>query len=52
VRTLVDSYLTSGPRVMGWDGKDDAGRSLASGTYFLRLQGGGSYLNRTINLVK
>jgi len=52
VRTLVNSYLTSGPRVMGWDGKDDAGRSLASGTYFLRLQGGGSYLNRTINLVK
>jgi len=48
VRTLVNSYLTSGPRVMGWDGKDDAGRSLASGHLLPPLQGGGSYLNRTI----
>lgn len=52
VRTLVDSYLTSGPRVVGWDGKDDVGRTMASGSYFLRLQGGGIYLTRTINLVK
>ncbi len=52
VRTLVDSYLTSGPRVVGWDGRDDGGRTLASGTYFLRLQGGGAYLTRTINLIK
>jgi hypothetical protein len=52
VRTLVDSYLTSGQRVVGWDGKDDGGRSLASGTYFLRLQGGGTYLSRTVNLIK
>jgi len=52
VRTLVDSYLSAGQRVVGWDGRDDSGRSLASGTYFLRLAGGGSYLSRTVNLIK
>ncbi len=52
VRTLLNSYLAAGSRVVGWDGRDDAGRSLASGTYFLRLQGGGTFLTRTINMVK
>ena len=52
VRTLLDSYLSSGPRVVGWDGRDDRGRQLPSGTYFLRLAGGGTYLSRTVNLVK
>lgn len=52
VRTLLNSYLAAGSRVVGWDGKDDGGRSLASGTYFLRLQGGGTFLTRTINLVR
>ncbi len=52
VRTLIDSYLSAGQRVVGWDGRDDGGRSLASGTYFLRLEGGGTYLTRTVNLVK
>lgn len=52
VRTLINSYVAAGSRVVGWDGTDDAGHPLASGTYFLRLQGGGNYLSRTINLVK
>ena len=51
-RTILDSYLTAGLRVVSWDGHDDRGRPLPSGTYFLRLQGGGSYLTRTVNLVK
>jgi hypothetical protein len=52
VRTLLNSYLAAGARVVGWDGKDDGGRSMASGTYFLRLQGGGTFLTRTINLIR
>ena len=52
VRTLLNSYVSAGAKVIGWDGKDDGGRSLASGTYFLRLEGGGTYLTRTVNLVK
>lgn len=52
VRTLLDSYLAAGLRVINWDGLDDRGAALPSGTYFLRLGGGGTYLSRTINLVK
>ena len=52
VRTLVDDYLAAGPRLVEWDGSDDQGRSVASGTYYLRLQGGGTYLSRTVNLLK
>jgi hypothetical protein len=52
VRTLIDSYVAAGPRTVDWDGKDNSGATLASGTYFLRLQGGGTYLSRTVNLVK
>jgi predicted extracellular nuclease len=29
----------AGPGVFGWDGNDDAGRSVASGVYFVRVQG-------------
>ena len=52
VRTLVDSYLAAGQREVQWDGRDDHGRALASGTYFMRLEGGGSYATKTVNLLK
>lgn len=52
VRTLVDSYLASGSRTVEWDGRDDQGRSLASGTYYMRLQAGGEYVNKSLNLLK
>ncbi len=52
VRTLVDSYLAAGPRTVEWDGKDDAGSAVASGTYYMKLEGGGSYQSHTVNLLK
>ena len=52
VRTLVDSYLAAGPRTVEWDGRDDRGRPLASGTYYMRLQGGGTYVSRAVSLLK
>jgi hypothetical protein len=52
VRTLVDSYLAAGPRTVEWDGRDDRGHPLASGTYYMRLQGGGTYTSRVVNLLK
>jgi hypothetical protein len=52
VRTLVDSYLAAGQREVQWDGRDDHGRALASGTYFMRLEGGGAYATKTVNLLK
>ncbi|PJA76328.1 hypothetical protein CO151_03205 [bacterium CG_4_9_14_3_um_filter_65_15] len=38
VRTLMQDALTVGDYTVHWDGKDDAGRNLASGTYFARLR--------------
>ena len=52
VRTLVDSYLAAGPRTVEWDGRDDRGHPLASGTYYMRLQGGGTYVSRAVSLLK
>jgi subtilisin family serine protease len=38
VRTLVDTTQPARAHAIAWDGTDDAGRALASGTYFVRLQ--------------
>lgn len=38
VRTLVSGALSAGEHVETWDGRDDSGRSLASGVYFAELQ--------------
>ncbi len=37
VATLADRPFTAGPHAVSWDGRDDAGRSAASGTYVVRL---------------
>jgi hypothetical protein len=52
VRTLVDEMMAAGPKRVTWDGRDDLGRSMASGAYYLRLQGGGTQVSRTLNLLK
>src|SRR6185503_13710962 len=38
IRTLVTKSRSSGDQELLWDGNDDQGRSVASGTYFVRLQ--------------
>jgi flagellar hook capping protein FlgD len=52
VRTLMDSYVAAGPRAVEWDGRDDRGRPMASGTYYMMLQGGGTYLTKAVTLLK
>jgi len=37
VRTLIDAPRIAGQHTAFWDGKNNAGSSVASGTYFLRL---------------
>ncbi len=41
VRTLFAGDLPVGVRALVWDGRDDAGREMASGAYLARLQSGG-----------
>ena len=38
IRTLVDGERAAGHHTVVWDGRDDAGRAVASGTYLYRLQ--------------
>jgi hypothetical protein len=40
VRVLDDEIRPAGRYTMHWDGRDDRGRGLASGVYFLRLRAG------------
>ncbi|MCD4690493.1 T9SS type A sorting domain-containing protein [bacterium] len=37
VRTLVDGEIEAGPHTVVWNGRDSAGRSVATGVYFARL---------------
>ena len=37
VRQLVRKMVEPGAHEAGWDGRDDSGRSLASGAYFYRM---------------
>lgn len=41
VRQLVKGRLEAGSHVVGWDGLDDSGRSMAAGLFFVRLQAAG-----------
>jgi len=40
VRVLADGVLPAGRHEAVWDGRDDAGRQVASGVYFYRLEAG------------
>jgi aminopeptidase N len=44
VRTLEPGWLPAGQHQIAWHGDDDHGRSVASGTYLLKLEGTGQDL--------
>jgi flagellar hook assembly protein FlgD len=48
----VDAPLVAGPHEVRWDGKDDGGRDAGSGTYFVRLEGGGDPVSRKVVLLR
>ncbi len=41
VRTLAAGALPAGRHAVAWDGRDDAGRAVASGAFVVRLDAGG-----------
>ncbi len=41
VRTLVEGLRPAGPTDADWDGRDQSGRPVGSGAYFVRLESGG-----------
>ena len=52
VRTLLDRELPAGAHRIRWDGRDGAGRAVASGVYFYRLQDGAATRTRKMTLVR
>ncbi len=52
VRTLVDGALPAGDHAVTWQGRDQDGELVSSGTYFVRLQAPDNLETRTITLVK
>ncbi|HKK71251.1 MAG TPA: C25 family cysteine peptidase [Candidatus Krumholzibacteria bacterium] len=52
VATIVDDVLPGGRHRSTWNGCDDRGRPLASGTYFYRLTAGERTLSRKMLLLK
>lgn len=52
VRTLVDGMLPAGRTAVAWDGRDEAGRPLASGTFVCRVTAGGGAGAGRLTLVR
>jgi hypothetical protein len=53
VRTLVDGSREPGGHTAIWDGRDDLGRSIASGNYFARINMGGAFTkNMQVTILK
>jgi hypothetical protein len=53
VRTLVaEQSMSAGAHTVAWDGRDQAGRSLAVGTLFARVKAGSDVISRRIVLVR
>lgn len=52
VRTLLKGPAPAGPRSVDWDGRDDAGRPVASGTYLYELKAGHERAARKMVLVR
>lgn len=52
VRTLVDESKPSGMHSVLWDGTDESGRRVASGTYYLRLTADDRVETRKVSLLK
>ncbi len=52
IRELVQRHLSRGHHVIQWDGRNAAGRPVASGLYFCRLQAGSFVETRRLLLIR
>jgi hypothetical protein len=52
VRVLADGLRGGGRHTLSWDGRDDSGRALSDGIYFLRLSTAGARQSRPIVLLR
>ncbi len=52
VRTLLNEPIPAGSHSIAWDGSDNSGRQVASGTYFYQLETNGRVMTKKSLLVK
>lgn len=52
VKTLMDADLAGGTYSLVWEGRDNSGRKMSSGVYFLRLRSGAESMMRKMILLK
>ena len=52
VRTLHDGFATSGTHEVRWNGRDDSGRSVTTGVYFLSVKSAGTKAVSKLHLLK
>ncbi|MFQ5745197.1 MAG: FlgD immunoglobulin-like domain containing protein, partial [Acidobacteriota bacterium] len=52
LRMLLDAEVDAGSHEVRWDGRDAAGKSVASGVYFYRVTGFGQWEVRKLALVR
>jgi len=53
IRILADGVsFAAGEQTLSWDGRNDAGRSVASGVYLVRLESGAGQATRQVVLAK
>lgn len=52
LRTLLVGTKSAGRHEITWDGRDEQGRGLASGTYLYQLRAGDQSVTRTLTLVR
>jgi hypothetical protein len=52
VKTLVDGHVQPGVHSVPWNGRNDSGRSLPEGVYFVRLEAGCQVLTRKLVLIR
>lgn len=52
VRTLLQEPLAAGAHAVAWTGRDEGGRAVAPGVYFLRLEAGSDVRTRKVVLLR
>ena len=52
VATLIDEEMEPGVFSVSWDGRDEYGREVASGTYFVRMTTEASHFERKMTLMR
>jgi len=52
INTIHDGDLEPGVYRFVWEGRDDLGKEMASGTYFIRLNGAGREIVKQVSLIK